>query len=99
MSFTSLRITNELSVFTPPPWDLKPVTESYGMGVKRTPLFFHCNPRHHSLAVMPPFADIPPGTFNHLMLQGRSINDVGIAYDPGQGSGNSFDDGAGKAHQ
>jgi 2,3-dihydroxybiphenyl 1,2-dioxygenase len=43
--------------------------------------FFHCNPRHHSLAVMPPFGDIPPGTFNHLMLQGRSINDVGIAYD------------------
>ena len=27
------------------------------------------------------FGDIPPGTFNHLMLQGRSINDVGIAYD------------------
>tara|TARA_B100001057_G_C22834287_1_gene944617 strand:- start:372 stop:1238 length:867 start_codon:yes stop_codon:yes gene_type:complete len=43
--------------------------------------FFHCNPRHHSLAVMPPFGDIPPNTFNHLMLQGRSINDVGIAYD------------------
>ena len=43
--------------------------------------FFHCNPRHHSLAVMPPFGDIPPGTFNHLMLQGRSLNDVGIAYD------------------
>lgn len=43
--------------------------------------FFHCNPRHHSLAVMPPFGDIPPGTFNHLMLQGLSINDVGIAYD------------------
>lgn len=43
--------------------------------------FFHCNPRHHSLAIMPPFGDIPPGTFNHLMLQGRSINDVGIAYD------------------
>ena len=43
--------------------------------------FFHCNPRHHSLAVMPPFGDISPGTFNHLMLQGRSINDVGIAYD------------------
>ena len=43
--------------------------------------FYHCNPRHHSLAIMPPFGEIPPGTFNHLMLQARSINDVGIMYD------------------
>ena len=50
-------------------------------GGEKDATFFHCNPRHHSLAVMPPFGDIPPGTFNHLMLQGRSINDVGIAYD------------------
>ena len=43
--------------------------------------FYHCNPRHHSLAIMPPFGDIPPGTFNHLMVQAKSINDVGIMYD------------------
>ncbi|GIR69680.1 MAG: hypothetical protein CM15mP74_09310 [Halieaceae bacterium] len=30
---------------------------------------------------MPPFWGHSTGTFNHLMLQGRSINDVGIAYD------------------
>ena len=43
--------------------------------------FYHCNARHHSLAIMPPFGEIPPGTFNHLMLQARSVNDVGIMYD------------------
>jgi 2,3-dihydroxybiphenyl 1,2-dioxygenase len=43
--------------------------------------FYHCNPRHHSLAIMPPFGDIPPGTFNHLMLEAKSIDDVGRAYD------------------
>ncbi|MEM1110681.1 MAG: VOC family protein [Pseudomonadota bacterium] len=50
-------------------------------GGEKDATFYHCNPRHHSLAIMPPFGDIPPGTFNHLMLQGQSINDVGIAYD------------------
>ncbi|MFT6286430.1 MAG: 2,3-dihydroxybiphenyl 1,2-dioxygenase [Halieaceae bacterium] len=43
--------------------------------------FYHCNPRHHSLAIMPPFGDIPPGTFNHLMLEANSLSDVGRAYD------------------
>lgn len=43
--------------------------------------FYHCNPRHHSLAIMPPFGDIPPGTFNHLMLEANTLNDVGRAYD------------------
>ncbi|MFK8050384.1 MAG: VOC family protein [Halioglobus sp.] len=43
--------------------------------------FYHCNARHHSLAIMPPFGDIPPGTFNHLMLEANSLNDVGRAYD------------------
>ncbi len=50
-------------------------------GGEKDATFYHCNPRHHSLAIMPPFGSIPPGTFNHLMLQARSINDVGIAYD------------------
>jgi 3,4-dihydroxy-9,10-secoandrosta-1,3,5(10)-triene-9,17-dione 4,5-dioxygenase len=50
-------------------------------GGEKDATFYHCNPRHHSLAIMPPFGDIAPGTFNHLMLQGRSINDVGLAWD------------------
>lgn len=43
--------------------------------------FFHCNPRHHSLAVMPPFGPFKGGDFNHLMLESKSIDDVGYAYD------------------
>jgi len=50
-------------------------------GGEKDATFYHCNPRHHSLAVMPPFGDIPPGTFNHLMLEAASIDDVGRAYD------------------
>lgn len=50
-------------------------------GGEKDATFYHCNPRHHSLAIMPPFDDIPAGTFNHLMLQAASINDVGVAYD------------------
>lgn len=40
--------------------------------------FFHCNPRHHSLAFM---AMKPDKRLNHFMLQAQSINDVGTTYD------------------
>jgi extradiol dioxygenase len=43
-------------------------------------VFFHCNPRHHSLA----FGQIPFQTgrrLHHFMLQLESLDDVGIAYD------------------
>lgn len=42
--------------------------------------FMHCNPRHHSIA----FAegpDIPAGVLNHFMVEARSLDDVGRAYD------------------
>ena len=41
--------------------------------------FYHVNERHHTLAL----GQCPPGVavFNHLMLQMRSIDDVGSAYD------------------
>ncbi|GAA3733356.1 2,3-dihydroxybiphenyl 1,2-dioxygenase [Spinactinospora alkalitolerans] len=40
--------------------------------------FYHCNGRHHSLAV----AEMPGmAGFQHLMLETRSLDDVGIAYD------------------
>lgn len=41
--------------------------------------FYHVNARHHTLAL----GQCPPGVagFNHLMLQMRSIDDVGNAYD------------------
>ena len=43
--------------------------------------FFHCNPRHHSLAIMKPFGPFEGGEFNHIMLEANSIDDVGYAYD------------------
>tara|TARA_R110002110_G_scaffold205066_7_gene417345 strand:- start:502311 stop:503192 length:882 start_codon:yes stop_codon:yes gene_type:complete len=43
--------------------------------------FFHCNPRHHSLAIMPPFEPFQGGELNHIMLEAMTIDDVGYAYD------------------
>jgi 2,3-dihydroxybiphenyl 1,2-dioxygenase len=41
--------------------------------------FFHCNPRHHTIA----FAQMPRASrrLNHFMLQLESLNDVGTTYD------------------
>ena len=39
--------------------------------------FFHCNSRHHSLALMPPRGK----KLLHFMLQLESINDVGMTFD------------------
>jgi len=40
--------------------------------------FFHCNPRHHSLAIaqVGPFRGL-----HHVMIETRDLNDVGITYD------------------
>jgi biphenyl-2,3-diol 1,2-dioxygenase len=38
--------------------------------------FFHCNPRHHTLALVPLPA---PKQLHHFMLQAQSIDDVGFA--------------------
>ena len=46
--------------------------------------FFHCNPRHHSLALVEAHA---PKRLNHFMLQLHSLNDVGITYDLCQDQG------------
>lgn len=43
--------------------------------------FLHCNPRHHSVAVMNQCFGTAPGQFNHLMLEAESIDDIGRAYD------------------
>lgn len=43
--------------------------------------FLHCNPRHHSLALMNTCFGSSPGQLNHIMLQLKSMDDVGRAYD------------------
>ena len=47
-------------------------------GIKLNLAFFHCNPRHHSLA----FWAMPqaPKRLHHFMLQLRSLDDVGSTY-------------------
>jgi extradiol dioxygenase len=46
--------------------------------------FFHCNPRHHSLAL----TEIPRVRgLHHIMVQLREFDDVGVAYDLVQSRG------------
>ena len=40
--------------------------------------FFHCNPRHHTLAFYA--APQPPKRLNHFMLQAKTLDDVGATY-------------------
>jgi biphenyl-2,3-diol 1,2-dioxygenase len=40
--------------------------------------FLHCNPRHHTIALVP--ASMPK-RLNHFMLQVQNMDDVGLAYD------------------
>ena len=44
----------------------------------RNLVFFHCNSRHHTLALSESKA---PKRLNHFMLQTQSLNDVGATYD------------------
>jgi len=47
---------------------------NFGRGMQVTMSFMHCNPRHHTLALMPVPA---PKRLHHIMVQVRSIDDVG----------------------
>jgi len=44
-------------------------------------IFLHCNPRHHSLALINECYGMKSGEMNHLMLETRALEDVGRAYD------------------
>ena len=43
--------------------------------------FLRCNPRHHSLALITECFGCRAGQFDHLMIEARSLDDVGRAYD------------------
>lgn len=49
--------------------------------------FLHCNPRHHTLAVMNEFADFRNGDLNHFMVEANSLDDVGYGFDIAVDSG------------
>ena len=44
-------------------------------------VFLHCNPRHHTLAVMAEKPGCPGGTLHHIMLEAKTLDDVGYGYD------------------
>ena len=48
-------------------------------GVTFQATFFHCNPRHHSLAFVA--APNAPKRLHHFMLQTQALDDVGATYD------------------
>lgn len=49
--------------------------------------FLHCNPRHHSVALMNECFGFRGGDFNHLMIETATLDDVGRAYDRICGAG------------
>lgn len=44
-------------------------------------IFLHCNPRHHSLALINECYGMKGGDINHFMLETLTLDDVGRAYD------------------
>lgn len=44
-------------------------------------VFLHCNARHHSVALMNECYGMKSGDLNHFMVETRSLDDVGRAYD------------------
>lgn len=44
-------------------------------------IFLHCNPRHHSVALINECYGMKSGEMNHFMLETRALEDVGRAYD------------------
>jgi 3,4-dihydroxy-9,10-secoandrosta-1,3,5(10)-triene-9,17-dione 4,5-dioxygenase len=54
--------------------------------------FLHCNPRHHSLALVP----APAPALYHFMLEARTLDDVGYALDRHLDSGTPISMGLGK---
>jgi 2,3-dihydroxybiphenyl 1,2-dioxygenase len=43
--------------------------------------FYHCNARHHTLALMQEAPGRPAGALNHIMIEANSLDDVGYGYD------------------
>ena len=43
--------------------------------------FMHCNARHHTLAIIDPLGPLSPGDVAHIMVEAKSTDDIGHAYD------------------
>lgn len=58
--------------------------------------FYHCNARHHTLAIGYSPAGAPPNALNHIMLQTVSEENVGVALDRARAAGVPIDAGLGR---
>ena len=82
------------------------VTEGLGMvqsdwlemelapGIELEVRFYHCNPRHHTLALAKAPFDLPQ-TLHHLMVETNQRDDVGAAFDRAWASGLPIPNGLG----
>ena len=64
-------------------------------GIELEVRFYHCNPRHHSLAIAKAPFDLPQH-LHHLMLEARERDDVGLAFDRAWAAGQGFANGLGR---
>ncbi len=74
------------------------VTEGLGMGqsdwlemeivegIELEVRFYHCNSRHHTVALARPPFELPQA-LHHIMFETRDIDDVGAAFDRARGTG------------
>ena len=83
------------------------VTDGLGMGqsdwlemeiAEGIPLevrFYHCNPRHHTVALAKPPFEMPQA-LHHIMFETSEIDDVGAAFDRAREAGLTIANGLGK---
>jgi biphenyl-2,3-diol 1,2-dioxygenase len=65
-------------------------------GVMLSGRFYHCNPRHHTLALICPPGPPAPKTLHHFMVETNSADDVGAAFDRSFAAGHQIPNGLGK---
>lgn len=63
-------------------------------GIELEVRFYHCNPRHHTLALAKAPFDLPQ-TLHHLMVETNRRDDVGAAFDRAWASGLAIPNGLG----
>jgi 2,3-dihydroxybiphenyl 1,2-dioxygenase len=65
-------------------------------GVALAGRFYHCNPRHHTLALIAPPGPPPDKKMHHVMFETVDRDDVGAAFDRAFAAGHPIPNGLGK---
>jgi 2,3-dihydroxybiphenyl 1,2-dioxygenase len=64
-------------------------------GIELEVRFYHCNPRHHTIALAKAPFELPQA-LHHIMFEAREVDDVGAAFDRARASGLSIANALGK---